>query len=186
MEISINLLPQNNSRKEKRSVYLVPVLGIVTALGTASFLIYQYFDTKNTVEVLSETIAAQTASRDESLTQYREETAGVTEFNFTDKYKHLHQFLNNLYENTIELQGEVYKLLPASAEVNTYTYSNNGDLFMTVTFDSKGDSALFLHRLLQAEFVIGAVLESISAEEEEVAYEAQYTIKLNTIAGEKE
>lgn len=186
MEISINLLPQNNSRKEKRSIYLVPVLGIVTSLGTASFLIYQYFDIKDNVEYLSESVAAQTENRDEYLTQYQQETAGVTEYNFTDKYKVLDHFLNGLYENTIELQENVFNLLPDTAKVNTYTYSNNGDLLMSVTFASKGDSALFLHRLLQAEFVNGAQVETILAEEEEIAYQAQFTIVLNTLVGDEE
>ena len=37
MEIRINLLPKTYSTKEKSSVFLIPVLGIVTVVVTALF-----------------------------------------------------------------------------------------------------------------------------------------------------
>ena len=50
VEIRINLLPQSNSHKEKRSVYLIPVLGIAAVVAALSFLTYSYFDTKDSIE----------------------------------------------------------------------------------------------------------------------------------------
>ena len=54
VEIRINLLAKPNSIKEKRSVYLIPVLGITAVMAAASFLTYSYVDTKDSVKVLSE------------------------------------------------------------------------------------------------------------------------------------
>jgi len=179
VEIRINLLPQSNSHKEKRSVYLIPVLGIAAIVVTLSFLTYRYFDTKDSIKTLTESIAAQTTTRDTLLKEYQGNTTGVSEFNFTDQYKSLDQFLNNIYENTIPLQERVYRLLPDKAEVMTYTYSNNGELTMTISFYSKGDSALFLHRLLAAHFVDTAEVESITADDEELTYESTFQITLH-------
>ena len=81
------------------------------------------------------------------------------------------------------LQERVYSLLPDKAEVMTYTYSNNGELTMTISFYSKGDSALFLHRLLEAHFVDKAEVESITADDEKLTYESTFQIKLHTIVG---
>ena len=51
--------------KEKRSVYLIPVLGITAVMVAVSFLTYSYVDTKDSVQALSESIAVQTATRDQ-------------------------------------------------------------------------------------------------------------------------
>ena len=183
MEIRINLLARPNSIKEKRSVYLIPVLGITAVMAAASFLTYSYVDTKDSVKVLSESIATQTTTRDQLLKEYQGNTTGVTEYNFTDQYRSLDLFLNNIYENTIPLQERVYRLLPDKAEVMTYTYSNSGELTMTISFYSKGDSALFLHRLLAAHFVDTAEVESITADDEELTYESTFRMKLHTLVG---
>ena len=99
MEIRINLLPKTYSTKEKSSVFLIPVLGIVTVVVTAAILTYSYFDKKNSVQTLSNQIALQTTTRDGLLKEYQETTAGVTPFNFTDKYKAMDGVLSSIYVN---------------------------------------------------------------------------------------
>ena len=54
---------------------------------------------------------------------------------------------------------------------------------MTISFYSKGDSALFLHRLLAAHFVDTAEVESITADDEELTYESTFQMKLHTLVG---
>ncbi|WP_102274401.1 hypothetical protein [Cytobacillus massiliigabonensis] len=185
MEFSINLLPQTNSRKEKRSVYFIPVLGIVAFAASTSFFAYNYFETKNAVQSLKESIATQTDTRNDFQKEYQSYTTGVTEYNYTERYRLLDQYLNNIYENPITLQDRINQLLPDQAKVNAYTYLNTGELTVTVTFNSKGDSAIFLHRLLNANFVEHAQVDSIIADEEEIAYETLFQIKLNTLVGEQ-
>ena len=92
MEIRINLLPKTYSTKEKSSVFLIPVLGIVTVVVTAAILTYSYFDKKNSVQTLSDQIALQTTTRDGLLKEYQETTAGVTPFNFTENIKQWMKF----------------------------------------------------------------------------------------------
>jgi hypothetical protein len=184
VEISINLLPQSHRHKATRSVYLIPILGIAAVLAAASFLTYSYFDTKHSIQTLSENITAQTTVRDQLLKEYGERTAGVTEFNVRDQYIVLDDFLNNIYKNTIDLQKRVHFLLPGKAEIMASTYSNNGELTMTISFYSKGDSAIFLHRLLNAPFVDSAEVESITIDDEKLTYESIFQIKLDTLVGE--
>lgn len=187
MEFSINLLPQTTSSKERRSLYLVPILGVATVVATTSFLAYSYFDTKNSVETLAESITAQTTVKDQLIQEYQKKQAGVTEYNFTEKYRSLNQFLGSIYVNTIEFHEDIVRLLPTNAEIDAYTYSNNGDLLTTISFYSKGDSAVFLHRILNAEFVERAEVEMIAAEdEEELTYQSMFYIKLDTVVGEEE
>ena len=54
---------------------------------------------------------------------------------------------------------------------------------MTISFYSKGDSALFLHRLLAAHFVDTAEVESITADDEDLTYESIFQMKLHTLVG---
>ena len=75
MEIRINLLPKTYSTKEKSSVFLIPVLGIVTVVVTASILTYSYFDKKNSVQSLSDQIATQTTTRDQSVKRISRENS---------------------------------------------------------------------------------------------------------------
>ncbi|MCM3568389.1 hypothetical protein [Neobacillus mesonae] len=183
MEVSINLLPQSNNRQEKRPVYLIPIIGITAVLAAASFLTYSYFDSKNSIKTLSETINAKTTIRDQLLNDYKTKTNGVSEFNFIDKYQQLDKFLQSIYVNSSDLQDSLKRLLPVQADVVSYSYSNEGDLTVTVNFYSKGDSAVYLHRLLQANFVQKAEMVSITANDKDLTYNAVYQMKLNTLAG---
>jgi hypothetical protein len=186
VEFSINLLPQSTSKEEKRSLYLVPILGIMTVVATAAFLTFSYVNTKSSVKTLTENITTQTTERDQLLNEYQKKKAGVTEFNYRDKYIELNHVLSTTYVETIDLQKKVEFLLPVKAKVNSYTYSNNGELLTTISFYSKGDSAIFLNRLLNADFVEQAELEIIAAEEGELTYQAMFNVKLNTVVGEEE
>lgn len=182
MEVRINLLPQFNRRKEKRIVYRIPVLGLILVAIAASFLTYSYFHTKSSIKTLSQYIATQTIARDNLLNEYKINTTGVTEFNFTDKYVQLDQFLNSIYKNTIDLQESLKKMLPDKATVISYSYLNSGELMITIDFASKGDSALFLHQLLRADFVKTALIESISVSENGQA-NTVFHVKLDTFEG---
>ena len=54
---------------------------------------------------------------------------------------------------------------------------------MTVNFFSKGDSAIYLDRLLNAPFVHEAQLVSITVDEETFTYDSTYELKLDTLVG---
>ena len=183
MEIRINLLPKTYSTKEKSSVFLIPVLGIVTVVVTAAILTYSYFDKKNSVQTLSDQIALQTTTRDGLLKEYQETTAGVTAFNFAEKYKAMDEVLSSIYVNANVLHDGLKTRLPEKAEVTAYTYLNSGELTMTVNFFSKGDSAIYLDRLLSVPFVHEAQLISIAVDEETFRYDSTYELKLDTLVG---
>jgi hypothetical protein len=183
MEIRINLLPKTYSTKEKSSVFLIPVLGIVTVVVTAAILTYSYFDKKNSVQTLSDQIALQTTTRDNLLKEYQDTTVGVTPFNFSDKYKAMDDVLSSIYVNANVLHDGLKTRLPEKAEVTAYTYLNSGELTMTVNFFSKGDSALYLDRLLSVPFVHEAQLISIAMDEETFRYDSTYELKLDTLVG---
>ena len=183
MEIRINLLPQTYSTKEKSSVFLIPVLGIVTVVVTASILTYSYFDKKNSVQSMSDQIAAQTTTRNELLNDYQQKTFGVTAFNFTDQYKAMDGILDSTYIISSETHERLKSLLPKKAEVTDYTYSNNGEVTMTVNFFSKGASALYLDALLNAPYVNEAQLVNITVDEETFTYDSTYELKVDTLVG---
>jgi hypothetical protein len=183
MEIRINLLPKTYSTKEKSSVFLIPVLGIVTVVFTAAILTYSYFDKKNSVQTLSDQIALQTTTRDNLLKEYQDTTVGVTPFNFAEKYKAMDDVLSSIYVNANVLHDGLKTRLPEKAEVTAYTYLNSGELTMTVNFFSKGDSAIYLDRLLNVPFVHEAQLISIAIDEETFRYDSTYELKLDTLVG---
>ena len=183
MEIRINLLPQTYSTKEKSNVFLIPVLGIVTVVATAAILTYSYFDKKNSVQTLSNQIALQTTTRDGLLKEFQERTVGVTPYNFTDKYKAMDGVLSSIYVNPSKTHNVLKSRLPEKAEVTVYTYQNSGELTMNVNFFSKGDSAIYLDRLLNVPFVHEAELISIAVDEETFRYDSTYELKLDTLVG---
>lgn len=186
VDISINLLPETQSNKNKSFGYLLPVIGSLAILFATVFLIYNYLNTKDSVEVLSGSITRETETRDQLIAEYQQLSSGITEYNYVDKYRDMHLFLDNVYVNTIGMHSNILRLLPEGAQLNGYSYINNGDLLMTITFFSKGDSAIYLHQLLSADFVDHAEVQVISTDSEDLMYESVFQIKLNTIVGEEE
>ncbi|GLB58377.1 PilN domain-containing protein [Cytobacillus sp. NCCP-133] len=184
MEIRINLLPQVNSRKERRSAYLLPFLAVTAIIFFAAFLVYTYFDAKESLRTLTEKVTAQTSERDQKREELTKRTNGINEYNFKDKHKLLNNALNGIYKNTIELQKSIYMLLPENAKVASFSYLNTGEASLTIKFYSKGDSAIFLHDLLNAEFIEDAKLISISANDKELIYESDFELKLKILKGD--
>lgn len=185
MEVSINLLPQHKRHKEKRTIYLIPVIGIMAVVVIASILTYSYIATKSSITLLSKSITEQTAVRNQMMKQFQQKNTGITEYNFAEKYKKLHEFLHSIYKSTSGLYEEIVHLLPNNAEVTSYAYINNGDLTITINFASVDDAALFLHQLLNADFIENAEMESISTNTGNPTYKSIFHLKLNTLAGEK-
>ena len=72
------------------------------------------------------------------------------------------EVLSSIYVNPSNMHDGLKTRLPEKAEVTAYTYQNSGELTMTVNFFSKGDSAIYLDRLLNVPFVHEAQLISIA------------------------
>ncbi|WP_209121982.1 hypothetical protein [Alkalihalobacillus sp. BA299] len=183
MNISIDLLPQRAKAKEGR-IPIIPVAGVFTVIATVSFLTYTYFDTKSSVQSLEEQVATQTEVLHTVQQEFLSRTTGLTEYNYVDQYKTMNVFLDNIYKDTMDLKKRVYMLLPEKAVVTNYSYINNGDLSMQITFYSKGDAAVYLNRLLNIDWVASAEVRSISTSGQDFLYQAQFALKLNTLVGE--
>ena len=184
MEIRINLLPKTYSTKEKSSVFLIPVLGIVTVVVTAAILTYSYFDKKNSVQTLSESNSPSNYYPGQSVKRIsRDNSRGNTRLILAEKYKAMDEVLSSIYVNANVLHDGLKTRLPEKAEVTAYTYLNSGELTMTVNFFSKGDSAIYLDRLLSVPFVHEAQLVSIAVDEETFRYDSTYELKLDTLVG---
>jgi hypothetical protein len=185
LRISINLLPNSHIEKEKNSsLLLVPVTGLVAFVAAASFLTYSYFNLKGEAAELEQNISESYDYREVLQTDVASKTTGITEYNFVEKYKNAEMLLNSIYKDTVDLKTNVYRILPEDANVDNYSYSNNGELNVTVTFASKGDAAIYLNRLLEAKFVDTAVVHSINTDSEEISYTSQFEIKLKTLVGD--
>ncbi|MFV8828751.1 hypothetical protein [Alkalihalobacterium sp. APHAB7] len=185
MNISIDLLPQRVKAKERGGVPVIPVAGACAVIVAASFLTFMYVDTKSSVQSLEQEVAAQTEVRNAAEQEFLTKTTGMTEYNYIDYYTNVNTLLDTIYKDTIDLRERVYMLLPDRAEVNSYSFLNNGDLSMQITFQSKGDAAIYLNRLLQAEIVTSAEVQTISISNEDLLYQSQFTLKLDTIVGEE-
>ncbi|WP_216828810.1 PilN domain-containing protein [Alkalihalobacterium elongatum] len=183
MNISIDLLPQRVIKKEK-GLPIIPVVGAFTVIAAASFLTYTYFETKNSVQSLEQQVVAQTAELHQLEQDFITKTTGITEYNYVDYYTSMNTFLGGIYKDTVDLKEQMYMLLPDKAEVTNYSFINNGDLSMQVTFQSKGDAAVYLNRLINSNLVSNAQVESISTSDDDFLYQSQYTLKLNTLVGE--
>ncbi|MCL7748099.1 hypothetical protein [Halalkalibacter alkaliphilus] len=185
MNISIDLLP-DRSRAIEGSFPVIPVAGLAAIFVGAIVLTYTFIDTRNQVQALEEQIALQTQVRNTIELEYSSMTTGVTEYNYVDHYTAIDRFLNDVYKGTVDIKDRIYFLLPHGATVDYYMYTNNGDLQLTVTTFSKGDSAVFLNRLFGEEIVSGAELDSITVigEDSNLAYTSQFTISLQTLVGE--
>lgn len=186
LKISINLLPQSHLEKEKSSRFLIiPITGLVVITTAASFLTYAYFDLSTKVDLLNTDIIEKTTLRADLQQTVASKTNGITDYNFSEKYVSVDELMKSTYKDTVQLKSTVYQFLPQDASINSYSYTNNGNLNVTVTFASKGDAAIYLHRLLQADFVESAVVNTITSATEEIIYTSQFDIKLKTLVGEQ-
>ncbi|WP_133058630.1 hypothetical protein [Halalkalibacter urbisdiaboli] len=184
MNFTIDLLPKVE-RVKKTKVPVIPVVGFFVTIAATIVLIYSYIEMTKSVEALEASIATQTSARDHLQQQFQQQMTGVTEYNFVTKYQMLEKALNTTYEETIILKNRFYDLLPEEAVIENFSIDNAGDLTMIVTFQSKGQAAIYLHSLLQADFVEAAEVQTIdTSQEEELFYTSLYQLKLKTIAGE--
>lgn len=185
MRISINLLPHSQIEKEVKSpILLVPIAGLIAVIAAAGFLTYTYFDLNSQVDQLEQNISDQNSVKLDLQQSLSMKTIGLNEYNFLEKYVNVNEFIKTIYMDTVQLKSSVYHLLPEEAIIDSYAFTNSGELDVTVTFHSKGDAAIYLHRLLQAEFVKNAVITTINSDTEEILYTSQFQIELKTIVGE--
>ncbi|WP_078430216.1 hypothetical protein [Alkalihalobacterium alkalinitrilicum] len=184
MNINIDLLPQRVKTKEG-GFPVIPVAGVLTVVATASLLTYTYFDTKSSVQSLEEQILAQTEVQNTLQQDFLTKTTGLTEYNYVEQYTHMNRLLGSIYKDTIDTKERVYMLLPEKAEVNNYSFVNSGELSMQITFQSKGDAAIYLNRLLNADLVSSAEVQTISTNDQDLVYQSQFTLMLHTLVGEE-
>ncbi|MCT8137497.1 hypothetical protein H1D32_06920 [Anaerobacillus sp. CMMVII] len=184
MKISINLLP--NIEKEKSSnLLLLPIAGLILIIAASAVLLYSYINLSKEVDRLEQTIASSIETKNELQQAFSIKTTGITEHNIIDQYQNVNDFINSIYNDTVGLKTNVYQLLPDNANVESYVFTIDGDLLVTVTFHSKGDTAIYLHRLLQADFVTSALVTSIKSDIEDASYTSLFEVKLKTMEGEE-
>lgn len=185
MRISIDLLPQSQIDKETQSpILLVPFVGLAAVVAAAGFLTFSYFDLKEEVSRLEQTITEKQSLKGTLQQSLSMKTVGTNEYNFLEKYANVHELIKGIYLDTVLLKDKVYQLLPNESQIDSYSYTNSGDLDLTITFASKGDAAIYLNRLLAAGFVESAIVTNITSNTEEIIYTSQFQIKLKTIVGE--
>jgi len=184
LRINIDLLPHSQIETEKSAIIVIPILGLILVVLIVGYFTYSAFHLNSQATQLDENIIENNGlilNLEETLAN---KTTGITEFNYSDKYLNVDGFINTLYKDTIELKSSLYYLLPENANVESYAYTNSGDLNVAITFPSKGDAAIYLNRLLQAEFVETAFVTTINSDTEEISYTSQYVVKLKTLVGE--
>jgi hypothetical protein len=184
VNISIDLLPQERRNRLNRLPLLLGVTGLFCVIS--ALLIILFITGKSSVHELDEKIATNTQVRDTMLAEITTRRTGVTEYNFVDKYKTIHGFLNGIYKNPITIKEDLYKLLPEGGSVSNYTFENTGVLSMTILFSTKDSAATYLQQLLQADYVTEAKVTSISLNTEKNLYEAYFEASVVTLAGDQQ
>jgi type IV pilus assembly protein PilN len=186
MLVDINLLPEKQ-KKNYIVVIIIAFLLIVFALG-ATVLLLQYSHEKEQSELLKKQIQDTkmlVAIQEKELNGYASSTA-VTELNqaivWTEK----------LPIPTVFLIRQLSTLLPERGYVLNFSYTDDGNVDLTIQFDTSREAAFFLKNLNDLPYIEQVTLTSIvtSAPDDEPEikelldvllprYIGQFELKLN-------
>ncbi|MCR2820546.1 PilN domain-containing protein [Lederbergia panacisoli] len=165
--IEINLIP----KRKKKSYFLLYSLMFI-------FIIAIFCSTVLFIQIHSEKERAQTYEKQLQQIQalIEIENSKLTDSEKTSSADILNETINWMNKERIDsvpLLGHLISLLPERGFFESFSYSLNGDMQLSVQFDSSREAAFYLNKLVKSQWVKSAKIHSITAKEEETEEEQQ-------------
>ncbi|WP_066365578.1 PilN domain-containing protein [Neobacillus fumarioli] len=163
MLVEINLLPEKEPKKVR--------LWLLASGFAALFLLFgvYFYIQAHSVQTSIESVEKQI-----SIIKKLEATAGSQSANSADhtaasQLKAAVDWAKNYPIQTIPVMNHLTALLPERGFIRSFTYSDSGDIKISVQFDTPNDAAYFLDNLNSAKWVKEAALSSLTASDSNTA-----------------
>jgi type IV pilus assembly protein PilN len=159
MLVEINLLPKKE--RKNRTLLLVSIV-IVSLLLSATTLIYFLNGNYNSkISKLNNTLTVTQKTLEEK------QKANAEEKNTsTDSYSILEgavKWAEAYPIKTVPVLRKLTSLLPTTGQIQTFSYNENGEVLLTVQFETSRDAASYLNSLLTCNWVTESKLRTLSA-----------------------
>jgi len=182
MLVEINLLPKKEQKNYTVIVILLAVLLLTLVAGF--FLFWQGRSYEQQISTLDNQITTT-----QKLAQIEQES--LVGGQVTNSVAMLESAVNWATDSTVKtvpIFEHVTGLLPKRGFIQTITYSESGNVSMTVQFDTSRDSAYYLKTLLDSEWFLDVKLTSLSTNQtdsSEAAPIASNTEEHEELSGEQ-
>ncbi|MGC5326610.1 PilN domain-containing protein [Brevibacillus sp. SYSU BS000544] len=155
--VTINLLPQK--KKKFTSTYLIYALIGTVWLAAASFLGWTYFDEKQQIETLKQSIT----QKDNMLATIEKRKVSSAQQSTLGEYLNLTERVQHLFYPTTLLLDELATNLPVMGKLEKVSYNLDGTITILGKFEQYDDVASYLHNLQASPYVIKAEVNKIVA-----------------------
>jgi len=156
MLVEINLLPQKDPKKFGFIITLSSIIVVMILLGAYYF--WQINLTKNEVASLDRQIAMtkKITQREEQVSQTMDTTNSVSQL------KSAIQWADDYPIQTIPVMRHLTSLLPEHGFIQSFGYTGEGTITLSVQFDSAREAAYFLDHLNESKWIAEASLSSLA------------------------
>ncbi|MFE8703445.1 fimbrial protein [Cytobacillus sp. FJAT-54145] len=159
MLVEINLLPKKEP-KNKTLLLLVIIIGVIFLIGLIStYMIHQSYEKK--LDSLNSEINETkliVAQEQQKLVEF-EQSNSVSELENTVTWA------KGYPVKTVPLIKQLTALLPNRGFIQTFSYTESGEVSLSVQFDTSREAAYYLKNLLDSNFVKEAFLEALTTVE---------------------
>ncbi|EGL81595.1 Fimbrial assembly family protein [Caldalkalibacillus thermarum TA2.A1] len=184
MLADINLLPQPGRRRPLVTLFLLVL--VVFNLAFLGFLYFHYTKFADHLNVLETSLANAQELRQMQEEKLRELSTAPSAHDLEE----IVRWLEQIPVSTAQILRHTTELLPARGYFLQYEYTGQGDVRLTVQFDTLEEAASYLHALHQSPLIAEVALISIDTStltwsdsegegETEYRHVAQYEITLN-------
>ncbi|GHH97184.1 hypothetical protein [Neobacillus kokaensis] len=157
MLVEINLLPQKEPKKMTLIITLSSLLAIL--LIVSGFYLWQINSTKDEIAAIDRQIS-MTTKVVEKTTQAAQSNESANSLN---QLKTAIDWANEYPIQSVPVMRHITALLPERGFIQSFGYTEEGSITLTVQFDNTREAAFFLDNLNESNWVQEADLSSLSA-----------------------
>ncbi|EKN65860.1 fimbrial assembly family protein [Neobacillus bataviensis LMG 21833] len=174
MLVEINLLPQKKPKKLSFIISLSSIVVVMILVG--AYYLWQINATKSEVASLDRQIAMtkKIAQKEEQNSQT------VDSSNSVSQLKNAIEWANEYPIQTIPVMRQLTSLLPERGFIQSFGYTEEGTITLSVQFDSAREAAYFLENLNESEWIEDVSLSSLAAAADPADVTVATTTQTNT------
>jgi Tfp pilus assembly protein PilN len=156
MLVEINLLPEKEPKKYSIFIFAAGLLVLFLLIGCYYYL--QISTTKTSIESVDRQISAIKKIEEKNI----KKVATIETNNSVSQLKAAVNWAKTYPIETVPVMQQLTSLLPERGFIQSFTYSDSGDIAISVQFDSSSDAAYFLDNLNSAKWIEDASLTSLN------------------------
>lgn len=160
MLVEINLLPEREPRKFAFVVILSSIIAAMVLIGFIYYLQIHFTKTEMASIDRQIMITKRLANK-----QNDKDAEAVTESNSITQIKNAVDWANTYPIQTIPVMDHLTALLPERGFIQSFSYTEQGTISITVQFDSAREAAYFLNSLENSDWFEEASLNSLATTE---------------------